>query len=95
MKTQGRQVDYLMREKIREFIIKNFITSGKELRDDELLFDSGIIDSMGLLNLLSFIEKELGVSIKPTEITIDNFGSVDKITKLVNGKTKDKKLNKS
>jgi acyl carrier protein len=56
-----------------------FIDKGAVLDPDASLFDSGVIDSMGLIRLLACIEKDLGVSIPMSEIVIENFDSVNRI----------------
>ena len=46
-----------MQEEIRAFIINTFMFGKGDLKDDERLFESGIIDSIGFIKLLSFLEK--------------------------------------
>jgi len=46
--------------------------------DDDIL-NSGIIDSIGIMKLITFIENELDVSVPPEEMVIENFISVDAI----------------
>ena len=48
----------------------------------ELLM-SGLVDSMGMMTLVGWIESELGTRIDPGEIVIENFESVDAIMSLV------------
>jgi len=60
----------------------------RSVKDDENLFESGIIDSMGLLRLLAFLESEFGVSIEMKDIAIENFDTIDKIMDIVLSKTK-------
>lgn len=62
---------------------RDFLSPGSELDPDASLFDSGVIDSMGLIRLLARIESELGVAIPMSEILIDNFDSVNKIAAAV------------
>ena len=51
-----------MKEKIKKFITENFLFGERELKDDEPLFESGIIDSLGLIKLIAFIEEKFNVS---------------------------------
>jgi methoxymalonate biosynthesis acyl carrier protein len=72
-----------MKESIRAYIQKNFLGSGKTLGDDDPLFESGVIDSLGHLKLISFLEKEFAVSLSMDDLSWDNFDSVNKIVALV------------
>lgn len=77
-----------MEETIKSFIIKHF-QAKKDLQNNESLFENDIIDSFGMLELTAFIEKKFSIRINPSEISIENFDSINKIVKLVNNK-KDK-----
>ncbi len=68
-----------MKEQIRRFIVENFLFNERGLEDDEPLFDSGIIDSLGLMKLLAFIEKKFNISIEMSEIMIENFNTLNGI----------------
>jgi acyl carrier protein len=68
-----------VKEKIKNFIIENFLFGERELKDDEPLFESGIIDSLGLIKLIAFIEENFSVSIDMSEIMIENFNTVNDI----------------
>ena len=72
-----------MKETIRGDIQKNFLGSGKALGDDDPLFESGVIDSLGHLKLISFLEKEFSISLSMDDLTWENFDSVNKIELLV------------
>jgi acyl carrier protein len=50
------------------------------------LLEEEIIDSLGIFTLVSFIEDKFGVSVDPEEVNLDNFETVDAVTKLVEGK---------
>jgi len=52
----------------------------------EELTQSGIIDSLAIFRLVSFLEETFGVRIADDEIVNENFASVDAIEALVNGK---------
>ena len=48
------------------------------------LFDSGIIDSFGVLELVSFVENNYGLIIRQEHLTLENFSSVSAIIELIN-----------
>lgn len=41
--------------------------------DDEDLLLSGLIDSLGVVRLIAFIEAEMGIRVPPEDVTIENF----------------------
>jgi acyl carrier protein len=75
-----------MKEQIKKYIIENFMYGEGSLTDDQQLFESGIIDSLGFIKLLSFIDEEFKISIDMSEVTMENFQSVDEIVKTIEGK---------
>jgi acyl carrier protein len=50
------------------------------------LLEEEIIDSLGIFTLVSFIEDKFGVSVDPEEVNLENFETVDSVTKLVESK---------
>jgi len=76
-------------ECLKGFIEKEFLCKRKnyDLNLDEKLFDSGIIDSFGFPELLSFIKKTYGVSFERSEIFIEDFNTVIKIAQSIRKKT--------
>ena len=64
--------------RIRQFIIEQFPLARKQsiIEDDSPLLDSGIIDSLGVLDLVSFIEKEFEITISDEDLMADNFESI-------------------
>lgn len=68
-----------MREEIRNFIAETAFSDASVIKDDTLIFDEGIFDSMGLLGLINFLESEFNVVTEDTELQEENFGSVERI----------------
>jgi acyl carrier protein len=65
---------------IRDFIGQNFFAaSGIEFTDDASLLDLGIIDSTGVLELVSFIESEFNIAISDSEIIPENLDSISNV----------------
>lgn len=70
--------------------IKNFIITEvnpdlklTELEDDEPLIESGIVDSLGVLKIMSFLDEAFGVDLSSAEINLENFKDVRTICRLV------------
>ena len=69
---------------IHTFIEEDLLMGqGVEFNGDDLLLEAGIIDSLGLLDLVNFIETEFGISVNDVDVTLDNFGSVNTIASYV------------
>lgn len=73
---------------IREYIAKNllFSDSGFNYDDDASFLDEGIIDSLGVIELVTFVEKRFGVSVADPELIPDNFDSVRKLNAYIQRK---------
>jgi acyl carrier protein len=70
---------------IIKYIQENLL-SGKceiELSAEDDLLGSGLIDSMGVMRLVSFVEETFQIKIPPEDIVIENFMDVKAITKYV------------
>ena len=72
-----------MKEQIREHIGAAFMGGKGAPSDAQPLFTSGIIDSLGFIRLISFLEKTFEVSIDVSQITIENFDTVERIARVV------------
>jgi D-alanine--poly(phosphoribitol) ligase subunit 2 len=75
-----------MKEKIKNFILETFMSGENKLEYDEPLFESGLIDSLGFIKLLQFIENKFNVSVDMSEVTMDKFGTINDIEQLINEK---------
>jgi acyl carrier protein len=75
-----------MKQQIRDFVCKTTFSDPKVIKDDTLLFDEGIFDSMGLLNLISFLEEDFNVKVEDAELDAENFGSVNAIASFLERK---------
>ena len=79
--------DTLLVTKIRDFIAHTFpLARAAKLEPDSPLLTSGIVDSLGVLTILGFLQREFGVELLDEELTAENFGSVASLAGLVAGK---------
>jgi acyl carrier protein len=70
---------------IRDFIKQRFpLASSKDLTQDLSLLDSGIVDSLGILDLVGFIEEQFGVEAQDDDLVPENFDSIAALTRFVN-----------
>ena len=65
---------------VKEFIIENFLFGEEvQLELDTDFFDKGIIDSTGVIELVSFIEEKFDISVDDDELIPENLSSLKKI----------------
>ncbi|WJJ95631.1 acyl carrier protein [Algibacter luteus] len=69
---------------IEQELANEEIEDGLELTDD--LLGSGILDSLGMMKLISFIEEAYSIRVAPEEMVIENFMTVESICKYINSK---------
>lgn len=74
---------------IREYVAHNLLFSdnGFEYDDDDSFLQEGIVDSVGVLDLVLFVEETFGVKVDDQEVTPDNFDSVNKLANYIHSKT--------
>lgn len=43
------------------------------------LFSTGILDSVAMMNIIGFVEEKAGVEVRPADVTLENFDTVQRI----------------
>ena len=75
------------RTKLLGFIRRELASGRSDIDvERESLVESGVIDSLGIMKLVDFIEKEFRVKIGDEDLVPENFETVDDITKLLSSK---------
>jgi acyl carrier protein len=72
-----------IQEKIKEFILKTSYVSEDHLNNDTLIFEQGVMDSMGFISIISFIEEDFSISAADNELLESNFESINAISDFV------------
>jgi len=73
---------------VRDFVVSNFLFGdASSLQDDTSFLDSGIIDSTGILELITFLEQHFKIKVEPEETVPDNLDSVEKVAQFLVRKT--------
>ena len=81
-----------IKAKIREYIMEDAAPKGiTQISDTDSLTDNGVVDSLGIFRLVSFLEENFGVRISDEEIVTDNFRNINEIEEFVNAKLAAKK----
>ena len=74
-------------EKLKNFVINNFLFGkGDILEYDTDFLEKGIIDSIGILELVCFVEESFNISVQDDEILQENFSSLAKLNDYINNK---------
>ena len=73
---------------VRTFIVENFLYGEDEglARDDSLL-EKGIVDSTGILQLVTYIESEFGIKVADEELVPENLDSISNIVAFLERKS--------
>ena len=74
-----------VKSKLRQYIAHNLIFSddGFTYDDDASLLEAGIVDSLGVMELVLFVGEVLGVKVEDQDVTPDNFDSINKLADYV------------
>ncbi len=79
--------DAAVRSRIRSFIYDAFLLgSGEDLDDKTPLTESGILDSTGVMVLVSYLEDSFHIKIDDREILLDNIESIERLVAFVRRK---------
>ena len=75
-------------EQVREFVIENFMymRKVKTIGDEESLLRTGVISSLGMMEVVDWVESTFDVSVDPDEITEQNFDTLRGIAAFVASK---------
>lgn len=74
-------------EDLHEFVVDTFLFGDDTgLTPDTRLFESGLVDSTGLLEILQFIEKKYGISVADEDLVPENFESLSAIEQYMHRK---------
>ena len=70
-----------IKSEIRKYIIENFLYGNDDntLGDDVSFLENGIIDSTGVLELVSFVQETFNIKVTDDELIPDNFDSLSKL----------------
>ena len=74
-------------DRIHDWVLRTFpLARQYDLDVDASLLESGVIDSMGTLEVVQFLEEEFGIEVTDDEMVADHFESVRSISQLVESK---------
>ena len=75
------------KQAIREFIVENFLFGDSNgLADNTSFLEEGIIDSTGILELVTFLEEEFSITVEDEELIPENLDSINNVTSFLERK---------
>ncbi len=72
-----------VQDQIKNYIVTQFAYDQNALQPDDDLLNQGIVDSIGILQLVTYLEETFSIQIKDEEITPENFRSLSTLNNLV------------
>ena len=76
----------IVADRIRSFLVQQF-PAAKNISDDDPLLRNSLIDSLGILEVVTFLEKEFAIIVSDEELLPENFESVGRLSNFVRQKT--------
>ena len=74
-------------DRIRNFLFEHIPKARQlDVKNDDQLIESGLLDSLGILDVVTYLEEEFNISISDDELTPDNFQSISAMSGYVQRK---------
>jgi len=75
----------MQKREVREFIIDRLAKSDEQrnISDEDNIIVAGIVDSLGIMHLISFLEENFSVNVPDEDILPENFESIDSIVRYI------------
>jgi acyl carrier protein len=82
-----------MKQEIRNFVVENycFNQEGTTLVDEDSFMEIGLIDSTGILELISFVEEKYSIKLDADELIPENLDSISRLTVFLSKKLSQKR----
>jgi acyl carrier protein len=76
-----------IRGKVSAFIKQNYLfDESKQIDSSASFLGTGILDSTGILEMITFVEEQFGVTFLDEELTSENFDSIDRVVAMLERK---------
>lgn len=82
------EIEILKTEQLRKFISEATFTDIEDIKEETLIFEEGIFDSLGFLSLISYLDEEFDVQVEDDELVEENFESVKAVVEFIERKKK-------
>ncbi len=69
---------------VRKFILQKFpLARRRNITDDDNLLETGVIDSLGVLEIVTFLHEEFSIEAQDDDLTPENFQSINAVATFV------------
>lgn len=75
-----------IKSKIKDYILESTFEDVQNITDETLIFEEGVLDSMGLLFLIEFLKEEFNITTNDDELVVENFQSINSIVAFMENK---------
>lgn len=77
----------MIMDEVKKFILEKFLFNcSDQLYDDMSLIETNTVDSVGMLEIVSFIENNFKIKVEDEELTAENLDSINKIARFIERK---------
>ena len=78
----------MSKDQIRKFVFDKFpLAKSRGLSDSSALLEEGVLDSLGILELVDFLQSESSITVEDDDLVPENFASIDAIAAFVETKS--------
>ena len=75
-----------IQQDVRQFVMDDFFYDDDHFSDHDSFIEKGLMDSMGILRLITFVEKKYSIRVLEEELVTENFDSVHRIATFIHKK---------
>ena len=78
-----------VKKQVRDYIVENFLfgDTSTQFSDEDSFMEKGILDSTGILEVITFLEETYGIKIEDDELVPENLDSIINIDRFVSRKS--------
>lgn len=69
--------------RVMQYIVRESFSQEGSVREETLIFENGLLDSMGFLLLIDFLKQEFQIEVPDSDLVDDNFRSINNISAFV------------
>jgi acyl carrier protein len=75
-----------IQENVKQFIVNTSYVPADQVNNDTMIFAQGIMDSMGFISIIDFLEESFSISVADNELIEPNFESINAISNFISRK---------
>ena len=77
------QTEMNIKSRIKDYILESTFEDVQNITNETLIFEKGVLDSMGLLFLIEFLKEEFNITTNDDELVVENFESINNIVAFI------------